>query len=76
MSNQASTLAPLVFSPTASGPSIIKESRYSRYVNRPQIHINSAQYPAPEASGYTFILIPSSPLKPLNEDENEVELIG
>ncbi|KAL5315920.1 hypothetical protein ACEPPN_003451 [Leptodophora sp. 'Broadleaf-Isolate-01'] len=76
MSNQASTLAPLVFSPATSGPSTIRESRHLGYANGPQIHTNSAQHSAPEASGHTSMLIPSSPLKPLDEDENEVELMG
>ncbi|KAL5315916.1 hypothetical protein ACEPPN_016790 [Leptodophora sp. 'Broadleaf-Isolate-01'] len=76
MTNQVPTPAVIPTFSGTPGPSTASESHYPGQSNRPQVHTNPPQNPALGSSGHTFIPPPSSPLKPLDDDENEVELMG
>jgi hypothetical protein len=45
-------------------------------VNRPDLPANSARNSTSGLSGYGFNPLPSSPIRPANDDENEVGLMG
>ena len=76
MTNQVPTPAVIPTVSSTPGPSVMSESHYPGQSNRPQVHTNPLQNPALGSSGHTFIPPLLSPLKLLDDDENEVELIG